>query len=268
MRLLPHLSQSSIVPHWSLISLCHDHNGSEPALHSPPHPSPITKLGHTGMSGCLQHHAWAEGNHGSLFRPSVHLSLPCWHFCCIHSIYPWDRHIGGQPEAQMGSKLAGEEIPPSMMSTEQMQPLELSEDRLDKLDPHCDPLDDLSDQLIKDCDLNKKPRKGKNVQVALNVESEQKKPRRKDTPALHIPPFIPGVLSEHLIKSYDIQEIHPKGKMSPALHNSDLDQKKPRRKDTPALHVSPFAAGVTLLRDEGPKVIMEDDEKDGDKIAI
>ncbi|XP_077712425.1 protein phosphatase 1 regulatory subunit 17 isoform X1 [Canis aureus] len=163
---------------------------------------------------------------------------------------------------------AGEEIPPSMMSTEQMQPLELSEDRLDKLDPHCDPLDDLSDQLIKDCDLNKKPKKGKNVQVALNVESEQKKPRRKDTPALHIPPFIPGVLSEHLIKSYDIQEIHPKGKMSPALHNSDLDQKKPRRKDTPALHVSPFAAGVTLLRDEGPKVIMEDDEKDGDKIAI
>uniref|UniRef100_A0A7N5JHF3 Protein phosphatase 1 regulatory subunit 17 n=1 Tax=Ailuropoda melanoleuca TaxID=9646 RepID=A0A7N5JHF3_AILME len=77
-----------------------------------------------------------------------------------------------------------------------------------------------------------------------------------------------GVLSEHLIKRYDIQERHPKGKMSPALHNTDLEQKKPRRKDTPALHVSPFAAGVTLLRDERPKVIMEDDEKDGDKIAI
>ncbi|XP_012659801.1 protein phosphatase 1 regulatory subunit 17 isoform X2 [Otolemur garnettii] len=77
-----------------------------------------------------------------------------------------------------------------------------------------------------------------------------------------------GVLSEHLIKRYDVQERHPKGKMSPALHNTDLEQKKPRRKDTPALHMSPFAAGVTLLRDERPKVITEDDEKDGDKIAI
>lgn len=27
-------------------------------------------------------------------------------------------------------------------------------------------------------------------------------------------------------------------------------------------------AGVTLLREEGPKVITEDDEKDGDKIAV
>lgn len=51
------------------------------------------------------------------------------------------------------------------------------------------------------------------------------------------------MLSEHLIKRYDVQERHPKGKTNPALHNTDLEQKKPRRKDTPALHVSPFASG-------------------------
>ncbi|XP_004607028.1 protein phosphatase 1 regulatory subunit 17 [Sorex araneus] len=152
------------------------------------------------------------------------------------------------------------------MSTEKMEPLELSEDRLDQLDPRCGHLDELSDQFIKDCDL-KKTIKGKNGQVSLNIESDKKKPRRKDTPALHIPPFIPGVFSEQLIQRYDVQERHPKGK-NPALHNTDLEQKKPRRKDTPALHVSPFAAGVTLLRDERPKVIMEDDEKDSDKIPI
>ncbi|XP_055974679.1 protein phosphatase 1 regulatory subunit 17 [Sorex fumeus] len=152
-----------------------------------------------------------------------------------------------------------------VMSTEKMEPLELSEDRLDQLDPRCSHLDDLSDQFIKDCDL--KTRKGKNGQVTLNVESDKKKPRRKDTPALHIPPFIPGVFSEQLIRRYDVQERYPKDK-NPALHNTDLEQKKPRRKDTPALHVSPFVGGVTLLRDERPKVIMEDEEKDSDKIPI
>lgn len=50
-----------------------------------------------------------------------------------------------------------------------------------------------------------------------------------------------GVLSEHLITTYEVQERHPKSKTSPAPQNPDLDQKKPRRKDTPALHVSPFA---------------------------
>ncbi|XP_052576574.1 protein phosphatase 1 regulatory subunit 17 [Peromyscus californicus insignis] len=155
-----------------------------------------------------------------------------------------------------------------MMTTEPVQPLELSEDILDKFDPHCSHSDDLSDQFIKDCDIKKKPRKGKNAQATLNVESEQKKPRRKDTPALHIPPFIPGVISEHLIKRYDVQERVPKGKTGPALHNTDMEQKRPRRKDTPALHVPPFVTGLTLLGDESPRVIMEDDEKDGDTIAI
>ncbi|XP_029334603.1 protein phosphatase 1 regulatory subunit 17 [Mus caroli] len=155
-----------------------------------------------------------------------------------------------------------------MMTTEPVPPLELSDDILGKLDPQCSPSDDLSDQFIKDCDLKKKPRKGKNVQATLNVESDQKKPRRKDTPAVHIPPFIPGVISEHLIKRYDVQERIPKAKSGPALHNNDMEQKRPRRKDTPALHMPPFVAGLTLLRDESAGVILEDEEMDGDKLAI
>ncbi|XP_038963073.1 protein phosphatase 1 regulatory subunit 17 isoform X2 [Rattus norvegicus] len=77
-----------------------------------------------------------------------------------------------------------------------------------------------------------------------------------------------GVISEHLIKRYDVQERIPKGKTGPALHNTDVEQKRPRRKDTPAFHVPPFVAGLTLLEDEGTGVIMEDEEMDGDKLAI
>uniref|UniRef100_A0A5F9CV16 Protein phosphatase 1 regulatory subunit 17 n=1 Tax=Oryctolagus cuniculus TaxID=9986 RepID=A0A5F9CV16_RABIT len=77
-----------------------------------------------------------------------------------------------------------------------------------------------------------------------------------------------GVISENSIRRYDLQERHPKGKVDPDLHNTDLEQQKPRRKDTPALHTSPFESGVRPLRDERPKVIVEDDEKEGDKIAI
>jgi hypothetical protein len=51
------------------------------------------------------------------------------------------------------------------------------------------------------------------------------------------------VISEHLIKRYDVQERIPKAKSGPALHNSDMEQKRPRRKDTPALHMPPFVAG-------------------------
>lgn len=61
-------------------------------------------------------------------------------------------------------------------------------------------------------------------------------------------PHCAGVLSEHVIERYEVQERPPKGQMSPALHNPDLDRKKPRRKDTPALHVSPFAAGKELVQ--------------------
>uniref|UniRef100_A0A4X2K9Q8 Protein phosphatase 1 regulatory subunit 17 n=1 Tax=Vombatus ursinus TaxID=29139 RepID=A0A4X2K9Q8_VOMUR len=155
-----------------------------------------------------------------------------------------------------------------MMSTERIQSRKLPEERLDKRDTHSNHLDDISEQFIMSCDIKKKSRRGKTVQGAPNPDVEQKKPRRKDTPALHIPTFMTGVLSEHLTKRCNINENPSKGKLSSALHNSDLEQKKPRRKDTPALHMPPFAAGVRLLQEEKHKMIMEDEEKDGEKIPI
>ncbi|XP_063780967.1 protein phosphatase 1 regulatory subunit 17 [Pseudophryne corroboree] len=148
------------------------------------------------------------------------------------------------------------------MSTGFVSPLDLSEDVLDKREQHCKLLDNLSEQLIRSCDIQMKTRKGKTTSVSQNNEMDLKQPRRKDTPALNRPPFLPD-FSELLLKKFDEVDKQQKNKLIPSVLNKEQDLRKPRRKDTPALHTSPPLPGIKLLKEDRRAIIVESEETDG-----
>ncbi|XP_077347837.1 protein phosphatase 1 regulatory subunit 17 [Lithobates pipiens] len=148
------------------------------------------------------------------------------------------------------------------MSTEFVPPLDISEDILDKREQHCKLLENLSEQLMRNCDLQMKARSGKNSQVSTVMnEMVQKQPRRKDTPALHKQPFVPD-FSEILLKKFDEIEKKQTAKISPVL-SKEPNLMKPRRKDTPALHTSPLLPGGKLLKEDSGAIIVESEENEG-----
>ncbi|XP_077123719.1 protein phosphatase 1 regulatory subunit 17 [Ranitomeya variabilis] len=142
------------------------------------------------------------------------------------------------------------------MSTEFVSPLDPSEDIEDKEEQHYN----LSEQLIRKCDIQMKVRKGKTSQ---KNEIDLKPPRRKDTPALHKPPFTPD-FSELLLKRFDEVEKQQKNMQIPSVLNKDSELRKPKRKDTPALHTSPLIpVNVKILKEDRRIIIAESDESDG-----
>uniref|UniRef100_A0A8B9G3G4 Protein phosphatase 1 regulatory subunit 17 n=1 Tax=Amazona collaria TaxID=241587 RepID=A0A8B9G3G4_9PSIT len=60
-------------------------------------------------------------------------------------------------------------------------------------------LSDFSDSLLKRYGITEKPQRERVNPGSQITELEQKKPRRKDTPAIHIPPLIiaPNLLGDH-----------------------------------------------------------------------
>ncbi|XP_032876155.1 protein phosphatase 1 regulatory subunit 17 [Amblyraja radiata] len=80
------------------------------------------------------------------------------------------------------------------MATEYVWSPEAQDDMPDSSNQLCKHLDDfsnLSEQLIKTCEINEETEKEKLGDETKEIV--QKKPRRKDTPVQYISPLIPGV---------------------------------------------------------------------------